>query len=86
MFAGSLVSQYFAVMSNRPDAHASVVVDVPDLAAAAGVFEVFEGQPVVITFEMAIALGHPPAGCLLFGEMRGRRGHRSASSGLSRVI
>jgi hypothetical protein len=86
MFAASLVSQYFAVMSNRPDAHASVVVDVPDLAAAAGVFEVFEGQPVVVTFEMAIALGPPPTGCLLLGEMRGRRGHRPASSDIGRVI
>jgi hypothetical protein len=73
-------------MPYRPDAHASVVVDMPGLAAAAGVFEVVEGQPVVVTFEMTIALCHPPARCLLLGEMSGRRGHRPASSDFGRVI
>src|SRR5258705_9548161 len=73
-------------MSYRPGAHASVVVDVADLAAAAGVFEIVEGQAVVVTFDMAIALSHPPAGRLLLGKMRGRRGHRPASSGPARDL
>jgi hypothetical protein len=86
MFCAALVPQHFAVMPYRPDAHTPVVEDMPDFAAPAGVFEVIEGQAVIITFDMAIALGHPPAGRLLLGKMRGRCGHRPASSGCGRVI
>jgi hypothetical protein len=73
-------------MPYRPDAHASVVVNMPDLTTSTGVFAVVEGQAIVVAFDMVIALVHPPAGCLLDREMRGRRGHRPASWGFRRVI
>ncbi|WP_181428285.1 hypothetical protein [Mycolicibacterium moriokaense] len=66
-------------MSYRPDVHAPVVVDVPGFAAAAGVFEIVEGQTVVVAFDVVIALVHPPAGRLLLGKVRGRRGHHPAT-------
>jgi hypothetical protein len=86
VLTAALVPQHLAVMPYRPDAHASVVVNMPDLTTSTGVFAVVEGQAIVVAFDMVIALVHPPAGCLLDREMRGRRGHRPASSGFRRVI
>jgi hypothetical protein len=86
MFAAALVHQHFAVMSYRPKASSSVVVHMPDLAAAAGVSEVGVGEAVVITFDMVIAIRRSPAGRLLLREVRRGRNHRPASSGVRRVI
>jgi len=73
-------------MSCRPKASGSVVVHMPDLVAAAGVFEVVVGEAVVIAFDMVIAICRSPAGRLLLGEVRRGRDHRHASSGVGRVI
>jgi hypothetical protein len=59
---------------------------MPDLAAAAGVFEVVVFEAVVITFDMVIAICRSPAGRLLLREVRRGRNHWPASSGVRRVI
>jgi hypothetical protein len=59
---------------------------MPDLVAAAGVFEVVVGEAVVIAFDMVIAICRSPAGRLLLREVRRGRDHRPASSGVGRVI
>ncbi|MCH9735460.1 MAG: hypothetical protein K0U78_13065, partial [Actinomycetia bacterium] len=54
--ATALVPQHFAAMPNRLYPHASVVVDVPDLTASAGVLEVVIQQALIVIFDMMIAV------------------------------
>jgi hypothetical protein len=59
---------------------------MPDLAAAAGEFEVVVDEAIVVSFDMVIAICRAPAGRLLLREVRRGRDHRPASSGVRRVI
>jgi hypothetical protein len=86
VFAAALVPQYLAVVPDRPYAHASVMVNMPGLAAATRELQVVVRQAVIITFDMMIAICHAPTGGLLFREVRSGCNHRPASSGVRRVI
>ncbi|WP_193620017.1 hypothetical protein [Mycobacterium tuberculosis] len=81
VIAAVLVLQHLAVVSNRAYPHGSVVVEMPDFAAAAGKLEVVVGKAFVVALDVVIAVNHVPAGRFLLREVRSGRDHSPASSG-----
>jgi hypothetical protein len=68
VIAEALVSQHFAVVPDGSYANRSVVVDVPDLATAAGVVEVVIREALVVALDAVIAMCVAPTWRHLLGK------------------